>query len=754
MKHSVHRSVIAAAIVLTSLAWANSTDADVTRDQVERAIRRGVESLKSRQRPDGSWQGESGMTALVILALTTAGEPLDSQVLERAYEAMLRSDDGGAHETYTIALKTMALSANPAKYARLIGQYAGRLHESQNRAPNRQVSGSWGYSRAQSVGDNSNSQYALLGLNAASEAGVRIDPIVWQRARRYWEDAQCRDGGWGYKSGQTMGATGSMTCAGISSLIISGLKLSESRERLVGNKVEHCGESGSDPGLQHGLDWLAVHFDVRNNINSGTMWKYYYLYGLERAGRLSGLRYFGKHDWYREGAEELVRIQDAIGGYWRGVGQEGDPVLATSFALLFLAKGRSPVLINKLKHGPLRDWNNDPDDVSNLVNLVARDWKNLVTWQVVDPARVSVEDLLQAPIAFISGHDPPIFTDEAKASLREYVANGGMILAEACCGRQGFDRGFRDLMKEIFPEQENALHALDPAHPVWRSKYTLDADVHPLWGIEHGCRTVVIYSPGDLSCYWQQMEAHPSHLKVELAAKIGQNIVDYATGRELPADKLAAREFGKIGVDIPKRGALHIGKLKHGGDWNIAPLAIPNLTTMLRDKLKFDVVISHKELSPDDPNLVNFPLIYIHGRGAVSFTDDQKALLRRHLSPGAGTLFADAACGSDAFDTSFRKFVSELYPDRPFEPIPPIDEFYTRRIGFDLSESQLNKPAGGLKGFPQLEGIRIDGHWAIIYSRFDLGCALERHAGIDCKGYTHESALKITTNIVIYATMP
>jgi hypothetical protein len=753
----MRRAPVGLAILLAALAVVPRASGDVTSQQVERAIARGVAYLKSQRGPNGAWRGEVGQSALATLALITAGELPDSPEIDLSLEYLLQADNGGHHETYTIGLKTMALSSNPRKYARAIDAYAGRLRSSQIRSNQRLVSGGWTYTQmppGAGQGDNSNSQYAVLGLHAASEAGIRIDRTTWALARRYWEGAQCRDGGWAYRAGVPFGGTGSMTCAGVSSLIITGLKHTESLERLNGDRIEHCGERTYDPNLQAGLDWLALHFDVRNNINAGTQWKYYYLYGLERVGRLSGLRFFGRHDWYREGAEELVAQQDPVAGYWRGMGQESDPVLATSFALLFLAKGRSPVLINKLRHGPGRDWNNDPDDLANLTSLVSRDWKHLVTWQYVDPATARVEDLLQAPIAYISGHEAPIFREEAKENLRQFVDNGGLILAEACCGRKEFDAGFRALLKEIFPEPESELHLLAPEHPVWRAKHIIDADSHPLWGIERGCRTVVIYSPDDLSCSWQQMEAYPASPRVTSGARLGQNIVDYATGRELPADKLAARELSKIAVDVPKRGALHIGKIRHGGDWNIAPLAIPNLTSTLRDKLKFDVVINHKELAADDPNLVNFPLVYIHGRGALSFTDAQKLSLRRHLSPGSGTLFADAACGSAAFDAAFRSFVAELYPDRKLEAIPPTDEFYTRQFGFDLSDSQLNKPAGGIKGFPQLEGVRIDGHWAIIYSKFDLGCALERHAGIDCKGYTHESALRIASNIVIYATVP
>src|SRR5581483_2103897 len=108
--------------------------------------------------------------------------------------------------------------------------------------------------------------------------------------------------------------------------------------------------------------------------------------------------------------------------------------------------------------------------------------------------------------------------------------------------------------------------------------------------------------------------------------------------------------------------------------------------------------------------------------------EDREALLK-HLDPGGGTLFADAACGSPAFDATFRKFVAELVPHSRLERIPRDDELYTKAVGFDLSKSQYTKAAGGARDFPNLEGVKINGHWAIIYSRFDIGCALERHTG-------------------------
>ena len=183
---------------------------------------------------------------------------------------------------------------------------------------------------------------------------------------------------------------------------------------------------------------------------------------------------------------------------------------------------------------------------------------------------------------------------------------------------------------------------------------------------------------------------------------------------------------------------------------------MPNLTTMLRDKFKLDVVINHREIFPRDPNLIFYPLIYIHGRAGLAFDPEDMNALRKHLEPGGGTLFADAACGSPQFDATFRKFVAELLPNNPLVPIPPEDDFFAKPFGgFDLSKCQYTKAAGGGIDRPQLEGVKLNGHWAVIYSKYDIGCALERQVGaIDCKGYVHETAMRIAANIVIYATLP
>ncbi len=744
---------------VTHLAAPDAARCEVAPGQVNKAIRDGVHYLRGIQNADGSWSGV-GATELVLFALLTAGESADDPALSKALNWSLQHDPRlEGHETYVFALQNMILNIiDPVRYRDPIARNANwfintqidPLHGDFKGPRPVDETGSWSYHSGMRPGDNSNTQYALLGLNAAAEAGIPVPTEVWGAAKRFLESCQQPDGGWAYQwyKGPT---TASMTCAGISGLSIIGMRLRQNQEILVGNSIHNCGHTSANASLERGIGWLAQHFSVKDNFGGDGRWTSYYLYGLERAGRLSGLRFIGGHDWYREGIEEFIRTQHQGSGEWYiGLG----PIYTTSFALLFLAKGRTPVLVQKLRHGPGNDWDNDPDDARYLVDFAAHDWKRPLTWHVTDPGETSVEDLLQAPIAFLNGHQAPVLDATARQRLRAYIDQGGFLLVEDCCGRPAFDQGARNLIKDLFPEPEHELRLLPDEHPIWRTRYPLNAGDHPLWGVESGCRTVLVYSPRDLSCYWGLAMEHPEHPSVIAAQRLGMNVIDYATGGEPPPDKLVAGEVARSKLGTPRRGALHIAKLRHAGDWNIAPLAIPNLMTALHRKQKMDVVISHRAILPQDPNLVNFPFLYIHGRGAMTLAPADLAPLRRHLDPGSGVIFADAACGSPTFDAAFRAFVAELLPRHKLEPIPADDPLCTLQTGYDLSDVQTTAAAGNRRGPPRLEGVKLDGHWSIIYSKLDIGCALQNEPGPHCQSYTHESALKIATNVVIYSTLP
>ena len=110
-------------------------------------------------------------------------------------------------------------------------------------------------------------------------------------------------------------------------------------------------------------------------------WWGYALYGVERVGLASGFKQFGRHDWYRELAEDAV-IQQGANGSW------GSGVVDTSYALLFLARGRHPILMNKLRFDRRGDaavqyWSNRPRDLSNAARFAARQLERPINWQVV-----------------------------------------------------------------------------------------------------------------------------------------------------------------------------------------------------------------------------------------------------------------------------------------------------------------------------------------------------------------------------------
>lgn len=73
--------------------------------------------------------------------------------------------------------------------------------------------------------------------------------------------------------------------------------------------------------------------------------RYYGLYALRRAGELSGNPTLPRNNgqgvsWYRQGVEELLRTQQPDGSWRANNTMDGNPMLATSFALLYLADGK------------------------------------------------------------------------------------------------------------------------------------------------------------------------------------------------------------------------------------------------------------------------------------------------------------------------------------------------------------------------------------------------------------------------------
>ncbi len=172
-----------------------------------------------------------------------------------------------------------------------------------------------------------------------------------------------------------------------------------------------------------------------------------------------------------------------------------------------------------------------------------------------------------------------------------------------------------------------------------------------------------------------------------------------------------------------------------------------------------NVSLQTEAISATDPNLVDFKFLYMHGRADFRISPAGAKNLRTTLETG-GTILADACCGKKAFDTAFRRLVEQVYPEGKLEPIPPNDALFgkdvngtaitTVRCRTELASG--NGQSGEFRAMaPALEGLRIGNRWAIIYSKYDLGCALENHQSTDCLGHDHASALLLGKAAVFYA---
>jgi hypothetical protein len=383
--------------------------------RVNAAIERGAAWLKTQQRNDGSYPRfadrlnpgtydpmDLGLIALVALTLAHCGVPADDDSIQRAFRwcqsEYSKMKKNGKVMVYAAATLLMALDAihnqavpepevkrdrygapvppakpPPCKYTAAskawVEELVAFLVKSQVLP-----CGGWRYpdnpvGSVEGATDLSNTQYAILGLDAAARCGFSAPEETWRKAAEYalteqeeegietpvymenesWkpgddpakrlvEAAQVQAKGWSYLPDRTEPPTGAMTCAGITILAVA-------KERLWAlKKLDPAFSRKLDGGILSGLGWLSEHFTVEDNPDPPAQWHYYYLYGLERVGAKTGVRWIGTNDWYRAGADHLLAAQTPEGG-WPESAMLGKPadhtesaITQTCFALLFLKR--------------------------------------------------------------------------------------------------------------------------------------------------------------------------------------------------------------------------------------------------------------------------------------------------------------------------------------------------------------------------------------------------------------------------------
>jgi len=400
------------------------------------AVERGVALLRGTQNADGSWSGEGhlvGTTALPGLTLLECGIPADDPAVQRA-AVFVRKGVPNLAATYELALAILFLDqlGDPADEP-LIQSMGVRLMGGQGR------DGGWSYncpsisesearwltnliqhpdqnkpkdpdakpekrtvkdlpkeiqdqlaslnslSPPTGTNDNSNTQFAALGLWAARRHGIPVDKAL-ERLDQRFRTTQHADGGWGYISmaglpgpattgGVMDNSTATMTCAGVTCLAVAR-----------GPKAEAAVESGkatdlsNDAVLTKGLAALgrAVEAPVGQDGQGPSAGgkTFYFLWSLERVGVLFDQDKIGGRDWYDWGADILIANQNADGS-WHG---EYPPVVDTCFALLFLKRANLAEDLSKKLHRSARIDKPAEPAANEFVSLF--DGKDLSEWSI------------------------------------------------------------------------------------------------------------------------------------------------------------------------------------------------------------------------------------------------------------------------------------------------------------------------------------------------------------------------------------
>jgi len=375
-----------ATLLFFALASAASPQA-VDEAKVDQAIKKGVEFLRTAKTDfhKAPWNSDE----LILWTFIHAGVPQDDPKFKSLLDAVMGRP---LERTYRVALLAMCLEEiDRVKYQEKIAQCAQFLVDNQCKngqwsygsptefskevkvpaAPKPVVSadgkGGPGVTVAKDgkpkilqhvavkkmkegpdAGDNSNTQYAALGLRACFDSGVTLPEGVVLLAVKWWRDSQFKDPkkddkkvatgpavsgkteGWNYKDENAQPDKPpyhAMTAGGVGALTIYDYMLDRKWK--------------DDSYVKAGMNWLTVHYNVQP-------WNTYYLYGLERAAILFGTEKIGDHFWYAEGAAALCNAQKADGSWGKDT-EWFNTTWDTCFSVLFLRRATRALVASEDK---------------------------------------------------------------------------------------------------------------------------------------------------------------------------------------------------------------------------------------------------------------------------------------------------------------------------------------------------------------------------------------------------------------------
>jgi hypothetical protein len=598
-------------VSLTLPIWVSLVQA-AQPQEIDASIQKGADYLYSRQR-DGVWEADDivipnptgmhqgGLTAIATYALLAAGEDPNSPKLAKAIEYLKQLQTTNAYVLGMRAQVWRYLPRSPQTHQLIARDSFLLLDQIKAGADAR---GLFSYPKTgANIYDHSISQFGVLGLWAGAQSGADVPPDVWSMMDRGWRVHQHPTGGWSYSFGGKASPdwdedTLSMTSAALASLLI-----------ISDYKSSDADIAPADPNIDRGLKWITDNFgtlyqgDARQN-----MARWYTLYAIERIGVAGGYKYFGTTNWFTSGADYLLKSQNPDGSWASGLdlwGYNDGNIPDTCFSILFFIHGRAPVVINKLSYintdtEETALWNARPRDIANLTRWAGKQVESLLNWHIVTLA-APLPELHDAPILFISGAKPLTFSDDQINKLREFVEEGGMIVANADDGARAFVESIKKLGSKLFPMYEfralSANHVLYTSEQFPANRFKTKPRV---LGLSNGVRELILLIPDqDASRVWQ------THLETSDLYPLGSDIIQYATDKKGLDEGRVLRHYqykplasfvAEPDATVTAARTISVARLQYTSNWNPEPGGWRRLGIILHNQFKTDLNVGTVKL--------------------------------------------------------------------------------------------------------------------------------------------------------------